>query len=139
MMKEEFEARVGEVTASDYAIIEKVYTWHPSISETDGKKEIAEIYEKYGMCVIRGMEEVADYMKKLDDERRELERRQALLNKRKEMLRNGDTSLEKMIVKVSEEHDRAEYADDFSKAIAALRKNDSEYLVDNALEILNLN
>lgn len=43
MMKCEFEERIGgEVRQSDYNIIEHVYTWHPAISNTEGKDQIAD-------------------------------------------------------------------------------------------------
>lgn len=41
MMKDEFEKLIGKtVSDCDYSIIEKVYTWHPSIHM---KKDIARI------------------------------------------------------------------------------------------------
>lgn len=39
----------------DYAIVEYVYTWHPSIPAVGGKKTIAALYELGGMCLIRDM------------------------------------------------------------------------------------
>ena len=41
MTKQEFEKRIGaEISQKDYSIVEHVYTWHPSISEVEGKKQI---------------------------------------------------------------------------------------------------
>ena len=38
MTKQEFENMAcATVTAEEYKIIEKVYTWHPAIRNTDGK------------------------------------------------------------------------------------------------------
>ena len=56
MMKEEFEKIVGEtVSNEDYNVIEKVYIWHPSISEVSGKDQISSIYRQFGMPVIHDM------------------------------------------------------------------------------------
>lgn len=63
MMKQEFENLIGkEVSDKDYEVIDRVYTFHPAISETEGKKQIADIYNAGGMAVIRGMLEAADIM-----------------------------------------------------------------------------
>lgn len=38
MTKQEFEKKIGaEISQKDYSIVEHVYTWHPSISEVEGK------------------------------------------------------------------------------------------------------
>lgn len=48
MTKQEFEKRIGaEISQKDYSIVEHVYTWHPSISEVEGKKQIAELYKSF--------------------------------------------------------------------------------------------
>ena len=45
MMKQEFEKLIGkEVSEEDYSLIDRVYTFHPAISETEGKKQIAILY-----------------------------------------------------------------------------------------------
>ena len=42
MTKQEFEKKIGaEISQKDYSIVEHVYTWHPSISEVEGKEQIA--------------------------------------------------------------------------------------------------
>lgn len=46
---------VVSLSDEDYAVIEFVYTWHPSISETNGKKEIALLYAMFGMRIIYDM------------------------------------------------------------------------------------
>lgn len=43
------------ISDSDYEIIEIVYTFHPSISETRGKEQIALLYATFGMTVINDM------------------------------------------------------------------------------------
>lgn len=46
MTKQEFEKRIGaEISQKDYSIVEHVYTWHPSISEVEGKEQIAKLYK----------------------------------------------------------------------------------------------
>lgn len=79
MMKQEFENLIGkEVSDKDYEVIDRVYTFHPAISETEGKKQIADIYNAGGMAVIRGMLEAADIMNNLE---KELEEARAALEK----------------------------------------------------------
>lgn len=47
MTKQEFQKRIGaEISQKDYSIVEHVYTWHPSISEVEGKEQIAELSDK---------------------------------------------------------------------------------------------
>lgn len=56
MMKHEFEEKLGKsVTESEYKDIEFVYTFHPSISNTEGKTQIAELYKIGGIRLIRDM------------------------------------------------------------------------------------
>lgn len=56
MMKQEFENLAKmEINQEDYEMIELVYTFHPSISETSGKKQIVSIYHIGGMRIIKDM------------------------------------------------------------------------------------
>jgi hypothetical protein len=56
MMKNEFEDHIGHaVSDEEYSTIEYVHTWHPAISETEGKAQIAKLYTDYGMTVIEDM------------------------------------------------------------------------------------
>lgn len=50
------------ISDGDYSVIEKVYTFHPSISETDGKRQIAYLYVTFGFAIIKDMEVRADLM-----------------------------------------------------------------------------
>ena len=69
MMKAEFEKLIGkEVSNADYQVINHVYTFYPSISETDGKQQIASFYNLGGMLLIRNMVECADIMQDLEIE-----------------------------------------------------------------------
>lgn len=50
MQKQEFEERIERtVTDEQYKVIEEVYMWHPSIRNTSGKDEVAELYKSFGM------------------------------------------------------------------------------------------
>ena len=52
MTKQEFQKRIGaEISQKDYSIVEHVYTWHPSISEVEGKEQIAELYMPRMSCI----------------------------------------------------------------------------------------
>ena len=69
MTKQEFEKIIGkEINDKDYYLIDRVYIFHPAISETNGKKQIADIYNAGGMEVIRNMVETADIMSELEKE-----------------------------------------------------------------------
>jgi len=60
MMKHEFEALIGKkIDGHEYDIIQTVYQWHPAISNTDGKRQIADLYLSLGMLVIVDMLERA--------------------------------------------------------------------------------
>lgn len=56
MLKEEFEERAGRaVTAEEFNIINEVYVFHPCISDTQGKDQIAELYIRFGMTLMLDM------------------------------------------------------------------------------------
>lgn len=96
MTKQEFEERVTRsVSEKEYKIVEKVYTWHPSISETDGKNQIVMLFETFGMDFIRGMEEAADWMMNLDKEDREIRAKLKEVEKRKRMVAMGNMQYER--------------------------------------------
>lgn len=67
MTKQEFESALHAyrnmkeaISPQDYALIEKVYAFHPSISETDGKAQVAMLYAEFGIRVFKDMEATAD-------------------------------------------------------------------------------
>ena len=69
MTKEEFEKLAGvQVTPEDYKDIEFVYTWHPSISETDGKRQIATLWNIGGLRLIWDMKDTARIAMNLEKE-----------------------------------------------------------------------
>ena len=65
------EKQIKEVPDREYSIIEKVYTFHPAISETEGKRQIAELYVNFGMVLIMDMVPRAELMAKKEEELRE--------------------------------------------------------------------
>lgn len=88
MTKQEFEDLIGKkVTIDEYNLIELVYTFHPSISEIDGKQQIALLYNTFGMRVIRDMEGTARKAQVLEEaiitKRNELDRLMSELNELK--------------------------------------------------------
>ena len=69
MTHEEFEAKLGsKVSDADYAIIERVYTFHPVISNTKGKQQIVDLYKIGGMRVIKDMIPTADAAEAIDQQ-----------------------------------------------------------------------
>lgn len=69
MMKSEFEDRIGHsISEEEYSTIEYVYTWYPTISETEGKAQIAKLYTDFGIPLIEDMVERAGQMEKLETE-----------------------------------------------------------------------
>lgn len=67
MTQQEFESRIdGTVTTEEYSLIEYVYTFHPSISNTEGKDQIAGIYKIGGMRLIKDMIPTAQKAEQLD-------------------------------------------------------------------------
>lgn len=70
MTREEFAARIkdidenasGEVTDKEWKDIEMVYNFHPSISETGGKNQIAMLYHTFGFRIIKDMLPTAQMM-----------------------------------------------------------------------------
>lgn len=74
----EFKERTSRpVSSIDYAIIEKVYNYHPCIDAVKGKDQIANLYETFGMRIIKDMlptaERAAELESKIRDTQRELE------------------------------------------------------------------
>lgn len=56
MLKQEFEELIGKrISEKDYKTIEYVYQFYPAISETSGKKEVAALYENFGIAIFYDM------------------------------------------------------------------------------------
>lgn len=92
MMKNEFEVLVDKpISDEEYSTIEYVYTWYPTISETEGKAQIAKLYTDFGMPLIEDMVERAGKMEKLDKELRVARSQVTIIQNRMKELR-GDES-----------------------------------------------
>jgi hypothetical protein len=92
MMKNEFEDRIGNpVSDEEYGTIEYVYTWHPAITETGGKTQIADLYTNYGMTVIEDMVERAGKMEKLDGDLKVAQRQVTFVQDRIKALSKVET------------------------------------------------
>jgi hypothetical protein len=99
MNKQEFMEKVAEVTPKEkqikevpdreYSIIEKVYTFHPAISETEGKRQIAELYVNFGMVLIMDMVPRAELMAKKEEELREAQMALSKVREEIEEIRKG--------------------------------------------------
>lgn len=125
MMREEFERLIDEnVGIDDYAIIDKVYTWHPAIKD---KPHMVRLYTEFGMTVIRGMVEVADYMIEIDKERRRIMSMLEKLKERESYLKEGDTSFEKELEAVEKAFDESGTQEEFDKKCQKIKSKDIEY------------
>lgn len=95
MTRQEFEDIAKErgyevrITNDDYSDIERVYQFHPCISETDGKQQIVDLVGLYGMRIIRDMEPTARKAQQLEDEVRSYRHQLDLREQELEDLRRG--------------------------------------------------
>lgn len=78
MMYEELQREVMEYAGADnarqfndeeYARIEYVYVWHPAIHSQGGKRQIAIIWQEFGMGMINDMYPAAQEMEALENKR----------------------------------------------------------------------
>lgn len=78
------------------------------------------LYSQFGMGMIKGMVLVAQKMEELDKEERKLKRKMALIHERKEVISEGDMTLETAIDKVNELYMKAESEQLFEKLVKEL-------------------
>lgn len=72
MLKEEFEKINGnEISAENYAVIEKVYMWHPSF-ENSTKEQVVSLYEVFGMGPFKGMHDTALALESMEKRLRQM-------------------------------------------------------------------
>lgn len=92
MNREEFESRItaSKPTEEEFKIIEFVYNYHPSISDVDGKKQIADLYSAFGMRLIRDMLPTAKKAEALENEIRIAIARLKDLSEKYEDLKSGE-------------------------------------------------
>lgn len=79
----------GQVSDKEWRLIEKVYTFHPAISETYGKKQVALLYCEFGIRIFVDMAETAGNMEVLDREIREAKSHYDTLLMKAEQIRKG--------------------------------------------------
>lgn len=89
MTKEEFEALAGSITNEAFETVNFVYTYHPAISETTGKQQIADLYKTFGMRVILDMHPTAAKAKALEEDIRKKTQELASLRESLALLREG--------------------------------------------------
>ena len=86
-----------ELSNEDYITIEMVYTYHPVIRDSCGKKQIAHIYAYGGMGVIRDMVPTAAKARQIEVELREVQAKKRNLIAQLEALRTGKEAEEVMM------------------------------------------
>ena len=90
MMKEEFERLAGvKVAPEDYKEIDFVYTWHPGISETAGKMQIATLWTIGGRRLIMDMKPTATKAMELSREITDAKSELVRLEHRMKLLKEG--------------------------------------------------
>lgn len=73
MMKQEFEKMINtEVSQEQWETIHTVYQWHPAITDTDGKKQIALLFKTFGMVVFYDMKRRAEEVEVLENQKQML-------------------------------------------------------------------
>ena len=139
MTKQEFEKIIGEeISQEDYSIVDHVYTWHPSISNVEGKDEIADLYKKFGMPIIKNMTEVANYMESLDKELRQARRVIEEIKDRTCKVANGDTELERCIADAKSLFPKISNRNEWGSMYACLRERYGAEQATEAIRIANL-
>lgn len=81
------------ISDEEYAIIETVYAWHPSISNEFGKDEIANLYCFYGWALIMDMLPRAKKMMELENQLSVIRGEEHAVTHEMELLRNGDSQM----------------------------------------------
>ena len=133
MQKQEFEERIERtVTDEQYKVIEEVYMWHPSIRNTSGKDEVAELYKSFGMTIFHDMLPRAKKAHELDE---------LLRNAQREVRRMSD--MMKMFVEqelqnqIKENYPHMQYPPGLYAKVVSVRQNGELY--EATLKILDKN
>lgn len=99
MLREEFNSLVSErlyngapfdVGDSEYPVIETVYAWHPSISNADGKEQVADLYAKFGFVIFLDMLPRAKAMRDIEHRRMEIKESLNDLTREELFVRSSD-------------------------------------------------
>lgn len=119
MNKQEFEELTGKaVPSTDYEKIEFVYTWHPGISNIDGKKQIARIFKYGGMPIIVAMMEAATFAKNLDEERRKAEKQLEAIIERIHDVNCGCLEFERCVTEMRKYYEGAKDIKEFNDLVS---------------------
>lgn len=139
MTKQEFEKRIGtEISQKDYSIVEHVYTWHPSISEVEGKEQIAELYKSFGMPIIKNMMEASNYAETLNREMTQVQRQVEELKKRIIRVAKGDLVVEQCIAEAKKLFETVNDPHGWDMAVSYLEKRYGADAVDEAIKTEHL-
>lgn len=115
MMKKEFEALVDKkITDNEYKTIEFVYSYHPSIINTTGKQQIADIYKTYGMLVIQDMVETATFARNLEIEKENLRKKLEIVEERMIDVKEGRLDFERCLSDIQKYFDKSEDLTEFN-------------------------
>lgn len=82
-------APLNTPTPEEYKVIEKVYQWYPTISETKGKTQVAHLYATFGMVIFHDMAPTADMAARLESDIRDTKRELSNLLDQYEDLKRG--------------------------------------------------
>jgi hypothetical protein len=88
-MSEKAETQLLKLSTADYPVVELVYTYHPAISDTRGKEEIAALFVVGGIAVIYDMLPRAELARDLTTERDILASKMQSVVDQYEMLKKG--------------------------------------------------
>lgn len=136
MTYDEFIKRLSKATCKpqllceeDWDIVQLVYTWHPAISNTEGKDEIVELYCAMGMPFIRSMAPQALTCRLLEEAlnraKTELAKREESLQesiKRVEQLRDADIAQISQRCKYEIEDIRAGFTEGAAELIVRIQE-----------------
>lgn len=101
MLREEFNKLVSEkmydgnpfdVGDEEYKVIETVYSFHPSISNTDGKEQVANLYVDFGFIILLDMLPRARVFQNIEYERAKINQSLRELEEEAYLARSGDLS-----------------------------------------------
>lgn len=101
MTREEFTVKARQIcdstgikfntpTTDEMKLIEYVYMYHPSISNVDGKDQIAYLYVHFGMRIIRDMRNTAHAMENYEIRERKLKAELSQLEDSRKAFINGE-------------------------------------------------
>ena len=113
MYRTEFEAHVEKMNskailpdAEEYEVVERVYTFHPAFSVSQGKDQIAWLYATLGYGVIKSMLPEAEEAVKREEELARLRRERDDLEARLDELKKALDEKEEEIFEMAHEGER---------------------------------